>query len=130
MSEVSDASALGTWVDAGTVAEVRRRRKVVLELGEERQLLVLAHDGGFYAFDNICIHRQRELSKGVILNGRLVCPGHQWAFELATGWEQVKQECQPTYDVRVVDEVVQVDTSSRQLRRTAAPGAVSASEPR
>ena len=119
VSEVSDASDVGTWIDAGTVADVSRRRKVVLELGDERQLLVLAHDGGFYAFDNTCIHRQRELSKGVILNGRLVCPGHQWAFELGTGWEQVKQECQPTYDVRVVDDVVQVDTSSRRLRRTA-----------
>ena len=117
------------WVSIGPVADLRRRKRTVVEVGD-RQIAVFWHDDEAYALDNICIHRQRELSKGVILNGRLVCPGHQWAFELGTGWEQVKQECQPTYDVRVVDEVVQVDTSSWRLRRTASPGGVSATEPR
>jgi nitrite reductase (NADH) small subunit len=100
------------WIDVGTAADVAKRKKVVLEAGG-RQVLVLAHDGAFYAFDNICIHRQRELSRGVILNGRLICPGHQWAFELGTGWESIKQECQPTYAVRVDGDVVQVDVASR-----------------
>ena len=71
--------------------------------------------GDFFALQNICIHRQREISKGVVLNGRIVCPGHQWAFDLRTGWESVKQECQPTYRVRVEDDVVQVDTASRAV---------------
>ena len=69
------------WVDVGTIAEVTKRRKVVVDVGDE-QIFVLAHDGDFFALQNICIHRQRELSKGVVLNGRIVCPGHQWAFDL------------------------------------------------
>ena len=88
------------WRLVGKAADLTKRKKVVLEL-DERQILVLAHEGRFFAFDNICIHRKRELSKGVILNGKLVCPGHQWAFALDTGWEAVKEACQPTYAVRV-----------------------------
>ena len=101
----------------------RRRqpqRKVVLELGDDRQLLVLAHDGGFYAFDNTCIHRQARAVQGrrssTVGSSARATSGRSSS---ATGWEQIKQECQPTYDVRVVDDVVQVDTSSRRLRRTA-----------
>lgn len=106
--------AESNWVDVGSTAEVAKRRKIVIEVGDE-QIFVLAHDGDFFALQNICIHRQREISKGVVLNGRIVCPGHQWAFDLRTGWESVKQECQPTYRVRIEDDVVQVDAASRRV---------------
>lgn len=88
------------WHPVGTTADVTKRKKVVISV-DDRQILVVAHEGAFYAFDNICIHRDRELSKGVILNGKLVCPGHQWAFALGTGWEAVKEQCQPTHAVCV-----------------------------
>ena len=106
--------AESNWIDVGSTAEVAKRRKVVIEVGDE-QIFVLAHDGDFFALQNICIHRQREISKGVVLNGRIVCPGHQWAFDLRTGWESIKQECQPTYRVRIEDDVVQVDAASRRV---------------
>jgi nitrite reductase (NADH) small subunit len=104
----------------GTVAEVTKRKRVVVE-HEGTSILVVAHEGAFYAMDNICIHKDRELVKGVVLNGKLVCPGHQWAFELGTGWEAVKQQCQPTYDVVVSDDMVAVDIASRRTGREAAP---------
>jgi nitrite reductase (NADH) small subunit len=113
MTDRSDTGE-ANWVDVGTTADVAKRRKVVVEVGDE-QIFVLAHDGDFYALQNICIHRQREISRGVVLNGRIVCPGHQWAFDLQTGWEAIKQECQPTYRVRVDGDVVQVDAASRAV---------------
>ncbi|MEP7114495.1 MAG: Rieske 2Fe-2S domain-containing protein [Ilumatobacteraceae bacterium] len=107
----SGVSEAGEWVAVGAAADIVKRKKVVVEIGG-RQILIIAHEGLFFAFDNICIHRQRELSKGVILNGKIVCPGHQWAFALATGWEAVKQECQPTHPVRNTDDSVEVFVAS------------------
>lgn len=100
-----------TWVNAGDAQSIAKARKVVLDV-DGHEVLVLAHEGGFYSFANRCIHKQRELAKGVVLNGKLVCPGHQWAFALDSGWEAVKEECQPTYPVRVVDGVVEVDVTA------------------
>jgi nitrite reductase (NADH) small subunit len=97
-----------TWVDAGELHAVTRAKKTVIDV-DGHEVLVLAHDGQLYAFANRCIHKDRELAKGVVLNGKLVCPGHQWAFELATGWEAIKERCQPVYPVAVVDGVVRVD---------------------
>jgi nitrite reductase (NADH) small subunit len=97
----------GEWVAVGPTIDVAKRRKVVIEI-DERPILIVAHDGRYFAFDNICVHRERELSKGVILNGKIVCPGHQWAFALDTGWEAIKQVCQPTHETRVVADVVEV----------------------
>lgn len=102
------------WLDIGTSREVNKARRIVVE-GDE-PILVVAHEGSYYAMANICIHKQRELMKGVVLNGRLVCPGHQWAFDLQCGWESVKNECQPTYTVRVTDEDrVEIDLDSRTV---------------
>lgn len=98
---------MSEWVPAGPVEDVTKKKKVVVSVGDV-DVLVLAHDGGFFAFQNLCVHRDRELSKGVILNGKLICPGHQWAFALDTGYESIKELCQPTYDVRVHDGVVEV----------------------
>jgi nitrite reductase (NADH) small subunit len=106
---------VGTWLDAGAYDDLVKRRKLVIENGD-RPIFVLAHDGAVRAFANICIHKQRELSKGVILNGRVICPGHQWAFDLATGWEAKMERCQPTFDVRVEDGRVLVDLDSSDRR--------------
>ena len=99
------------WVTAGTVDAIGQARKVVVEHAGQ-QVLVLAHEGNFYAFNNVCIHKQRELSRGMVFKGCIVCPGHQWAFDLATGWEAIKEQTQPTYPVRVVGDVVEVELSS------------------
>ncbi|HWL43824.1 MAG TPA: Rieske 2Fe-2S domain-containing protein [Ilumatobacter sp.] len=98
-----------SWVTAGEAAAIVKARRFAFDV-DGRQVLVVAHEGGFYAFDNICVHRQRELTKGVVLNGKLVCPGHQWAFALDSGWEAVKECYQPTFPVRVSDDgIVEVD---------------------
>ena len=99
-----------TWVTAGDVQSITRTRKTVIEV-EGYEVFVLAHDGRLHAFQNRCIHKQRELAKGVVLNGKLVCPGHQWAFALDSGWEAIKEERQPMFPVRVVDGIVEVDVT-------------------
>lgn len=102
----------GEWAPVGSVDEVVKKKKVVVEV-DGVDVLVVAHEGEFYGFLNHCIHKQRELHKGVVLNGKLVCPGHQWAFALGTGYEAVKELCQPTYEVRVADGQVQVGPRHR-----------------
>lgn len=100
------------WVAIGTVADLQRRKRTVAEVGD-RQVAVFWHDGEAYALDNICIHKQRELVKGVILNGRIICPGHQWAYDLRTGHEQTMDRDQPCFPVKVEDGQVFVGTVER-----------------
>jgi nitrite reductase/ring-hydroxylating ferredoxin subunit len=109
-----EADAPGDWLEVGPVDEVERRRKLVVEDGE-RLIAVFWHEGEVYALANTCIHKQRELEKGVILNGRIVCPGHQWAFELASGWCRERERCQPTFAIEVRDATVYVHTGARVL---------------
>jgi nitrite reductase (NADH) small subunit len=42
-------------------------------------------DGKPHALNNVCPHRGGPLADGTIEGGKLVCPWHQWEFDLATG---------------------------------------------
>jgi nitrite reductase/ring-hydroxylating ferredoxin subunit len=97
-----------------------RKRKQVDVNGVPVALFLVGQD--VYALADTCIHKQRSLSKGVLLNGCIVCPGHQWEFDPATGYEATQDRYQPTYGVRVEDGTVYVTTSPR-----AVAGAVPAS---
>ena len=111
MSELGAESS--QWVDIGDVADVVKRKKFVVGEGPDA-MVVIVHDQCVYALDNVCIHKQRELVKGVVLGDRIVCPGHQWAFQLATGFEAKMERYQPTYPVRITDDGrVEVDVVSR-----------------
>ena len=103
-----------TWVEVGKLDELKRRRKQVVDVGDT-PVVVLWHDDGVYAFRNICIHQERELVKGVILNNRLVCAGHQWAFELGTGWCRERERTQPVYETKVEDDIVYVSDEPKPV---------------
>jgi nitrite reductase (NADH) small subunit len=106
-----------SWVDVGDVAEVVKRKKFVVGEGPDAKVIIV-HDNCVYALDNVCIHKQRELVKGVVLGDRIVCPGHQWAFQLSTGFEAKMERHQPTYPVRVTDDGrVELDVASPSCAR-------------
>lgn len=100
------------WVRAAELSELTRRKKKQVTIGDEVIALFLINDQVF-ALHDVCIHKQRSLAKGAVLHGRVICPGHQWSYDPATGWEESQQRCQPTYDVRVEDGVVYVDPEQR-----------------
>ena len=55
----------------------------------------------------------------MVFKEKFVCPGHQWAFDLSTGWESVKEQGQPVYTCQEVDGVVQLDLSSVRVATSA-----------
>jgi nitrite reductase (NADH) small subunit len=51
----------------------------------DKTLCVAMIDGKPLALDNVCPHRGGPLAEGTIEDGKVVCPWHQWEFDLATG---------------------------------------------
>lgn len=101
------------WRDAMSVEDLRGKGKVGLEIDGNPVMLVWSDDlDRPCAFHDVCIHKQRLLSEGVILNGRIVCPGHQWSYNLDSGYCEARDRYQPTYRARVEDGRVLVDLSA------------------
>jgi nitrite reductase (NADH) small subunit len=114
---MTDDGRSPNWIDVGDVAEVTKRKKFVVGEGLDAKV-VIVHAGCVYALDNVCIHKQRELVKGVVLGDRIVCPGHQWTFQLGTGYEAKMERYQPSYPVRVTEDGrVEIDVANPSAER-------------
>jgi nitrite reductase (NADH) small subunit len=111
IATTSSAPSGPTWIDVGSTKEVQRKRSLVVA-GEREDVAVFWHDGKPCALANICVHSNRELVRGMIFKDRVVCPGHQWAFDLETGHCAERERTQPVYTARVVDDRVEVNVAA------------------
>ena len=51
----------------------------------KKVLALYCHEGKYYAVKDVCPHQGISLSFGWIEGAQVVCPGHAWKFDLATG---------------------------------------------
>lgn len=108
---MTDAETTDTWVLVGTRATLQRARVLVVP-GPYGDVCVFWNDGDPVALADRCIHRDRQLSRGMVFQGRIVCPGHQWGFDLQTGFCAERDRTQPNFAVRVDGEDVFVDPAT------------------
>ena len=70
-------------------------------------------DGQYYAVDNICPHVGGILHSGQLKDGVIVCPIHQWKFDVKTGKCIWPGKCEiATYPVKVDGGCIYVDINS------------------
>lgn len=83
------------------------------------RVCVIAQGGQFVAMLDRCPHRDIALSGGIVRDGELVCPGHFWRFNLATG-RRVDDAAVSltTYPTRVVDGWVEALIPAAVPRRS------------
>jgi len=56
------------------------------EFNVDGKMVCVANVNGEYAaLDNVCPHRGGQLGLGVVLDGKVICPWHGWAYDPQTG---------------------------------------------
>lgn len=101
--DVDQPDPVDSWVHVTDMKDLaRRKRKQVSVAGCPIALFLV--DGEVFAVDDVCIHQERSLSKGTLLNGQVICPGHQWKFDPRTGAPEDQDGCLATYAVQVTEE--------------------------
>lgn len=101
-------------IDVGEISDLKRSKKLVVD-GPDGPIAVFWHDDRPWAMANLCVHADRELVKGNIFQGRVICPGHQWAFDLTTGHCAERDRDQPVFRTSVEGTrvVIHLDDESR-----------------
>jgi len=67
-------------------------------------------DGSFKAIDNCCPHKGASLGEGTLKENCVICPWHQWTFDLDSGKNiRNEQVCLNIYPVKVEGENVFVE---------------------
>jgi nitrite reductase/ring-hydroxylating ferredoxin subunit len=69
--------------------------------------------GRFFAIQNNCPHQNADLANGYIHKGKVYCPMHNWAFDIASGAFAFNDAMHiKTYPVDVKDGVIYISTES------------------
>jgi nitrite reductase/ring-hydroxylating ferredoxin subunit len=95
--------------------------KVVADDDEDvqRVCVVMRPGGEFAAMLDRCPHRNIPLSRGLVNDGILTCPGHFWRFDLTTGERSDLPEVRATlYPTRVTDGWVEASLPPPAPRRS------------
>lgn len=120
---------MSTWVHVAELKELTRRKKK-LAVVDGRPIALFLVGGAVYAIDDVCGHKQRSLSKGTVLDGQVICPGHQWKFDPQTGQAEDQDLCQAVFAVQVSEEgAVLVDPTPRSVADARALSAAPAGSP-
>jgi nitrite reductase (NADH) small subunit len=69
----------------GALTEIPEGEGRNWELGDRRVAVFRSRSGQVFATQAHCPHRRGPLADGILGGGRLVCPLHEWRFDLATG---------------------------------------------
>lgn len=94
------------WINAGTIAELRREGAKVIKGG----IAVFAREDGVYALDNRCPHMGFPLHMGTLCDGMLTCHWHHARFDVCTGGTlDLWADDVPAHEVRIEDDVVWVN---------------------
>jgi nitrite reductase/ring-hydroxylating ferredoxin subunit len=69
-------------------------------------IVVIRTGNGVSAFHDRCPHAQWPISDGEIIDGILVCPGHEWQFNVISG------QClnSPAYQLKPLSVIVHNDS--------------------
>ena len=72
------------WIYVGVEAEIAEPGDFfTVEIGKDSIIIVRDDDMSIHAFHNVCRHRGARLrSAGSGIVGNLVCPYHQWTYNL------------------------------------------------
>ena len=97
------------FIEVINVNEIPQMGSRVLELGDIEIALFKTREDTVFAINNECPHKQGKLSEGLVHDGNVTCPLHNWVIDFKTGEAQGNDSgCTNTYEVKIENEKVYI----------------------
>lgn len=80
------------WVAIGTIDDIPRRGARCIRAGDVTIAVFRTADDRIFALQDKCPHRNGPLSQGIVHDGCVTCPLHNWVISLETGLAQGADE--------------------------------------
>ncbi|MEM1045002.1 MAG: nitrite reductase small subunit NirD [Pseudomonadota bacterium] len=98
------------WIAVGQLGDIPRRGARTVEAGPRRIAIFRTAADAVYALEDRCPHRNGPLSEGIVHDGCVTCPLHNWVIALDSGTAQGADEgVVETYPVRLDGDTVLLD---------------------
>ena len=103
---------MANWVEVLKTDQLDESKGTTVFVNE-RDIALYRYQGDFYALDNQCVHRNGQLGDGHMEGANVICPLHQWDYDVRTGISRYEaKEKVAVYPVRVSDDRVEIDADA------------------
>lgn len=103
------------WVDVGATDDVPQRGARCVNKGDLTVAIFRTADDQFFALEDKCPHKHGPLSQGIVHDGCVTCPMHNWVISLSSGQAQGADEGQTrTFTIQVRDGRLFLDLEELQ----------------
>jgi nitrite reductase (NADH) small subunit len=105
------------WYAVGSIADIPRRGARCVKHGTTTIAVFRTAEDKVFALEDKCPHRGGPLSQGIVHDGCVTCPLHNWVISLESGRAQGTDEgSTATYPVRLDGQTIMIAlTPSRVL---------------
>ncbi len=76
------------WIDIGALSDIPPSGARCVEIDDRTIAVFRDRDDRVYALEDKCPHSQGPLSQGIVHDGCVTCPLHNWVISLASGKAQ------------------------------------------
>ena len=98
------------WVSIGTLHDVPRRGSRCVKAGEITIAIFRTLEDKIYALEDKCPHKAGPLSNGIVHDGCVTCPLHNWVISLETGEAQGADEgATAAYPIKMDGDTILID---------------------
>ena len=103
-------AATGNWVAIGSLSDVPLLGSRRVIAGDTTIAIFRTAEREVYALEDKCPHKQGPLSQGIVHDGCVTCPLHNWVISVKTGEAQGADEGKvKSFPVRLDGEIILLD---------------------
>ena len=103
---------MANWVEVIKTNQLEESKGTTVFVNE-RDIALFKYEGEFYALDNKCVHRGGQLGDGHMDGPNVICPLHQWDYDVKTGVSRYDvTEKVAIYPTQVVGDRVEIDADA------------------
>ncbi|KPB02007.1 nitrite reductase small subunit NirD [Ahrensia marina] len=101
-----------TWVTVGLLSDIPIRGARCIKNGDMTIAVFRTADGRVFALEDNCPHKNGPLSQGIVHDGCVTCPLHNWVISLETGIAQGADEGQTlSFPVKLEGDKILLEVS-------------------
>lgn len=101
------------WVEVGVVDDIPRQGSRCITVGNNAIAIFRTVDDQIFALEDKCPHKNGPLSQGIVHDGCVTCPLHNWVISLSTGEAQGADEGATTsYGIKMDGGKILLDIGS------------------
>ena len=102
-----------SWVKIGNLSDIPQQGARCISVGEMTVAIFRTADNQVFALEDKCPHKNGPLSNGIVHDGCVTCPLHNWVISLETGEAQGADEgATKSFSVKLDGEEILFDLRS------------------